>query len=338
MTLSKFMPTRRSFSLFRCLQLGPAGREELIAYAEIDTDPGFYSETEAQKAKNRLEKDLARLRDFGIEYEYDRKSDTYRLLDIGEFSPISFTDEEIQTLALLAETFKLDAPREPQVQKLLARIIAFLPEKQQAAFLRQRQQLIIDLQQRDSNPASEIVIERIQTALNSGRLLRFEYLSPGQEDGLPRTHTVEPWQLVFDAARGHIYLDAFWLRSEGPKGVWKPNRWQQFRPNRILSRNLQVLPEKRGPTPPPRPTYELEYLLSPEITRWGQVTRHFADMESHKADEDGWVRVTAKTDDLFRAVRLLLTYGPNCKVVGGKEAKEEMGKLVAGMAAIYESQ
>lgn len=335
MSASKFIPTRRTLSLFRRLQLGPASRKALMGYAESEVDPDFYSGVDASKAKDRLEKDLGRLRGLGIEYEYDRKNDEYRLLDIAGFSPLSFTDEEMQALALLAETFKSDAPGEPQVQHLVRRIVAFLPPTQQNAFLRQRRQLIIDLQQRDGNTAHEEVMEKIQGALDTGRLLRFDYLSPSQKDGISRTHTVEPWQLVFDSARGHIYLDAFWLQSEGPHGVWKPNRWQQFKPNRILRDTVAVLPEKRGPTPPKRPSYHLEYLLSPEIARWGQVTRHFADMESYPADDRGWVRVTATTDDLFRSVRFLLTYGANCKVVGGPEARKEMERLVTGMAAVY---
>ncbi|MEZ4717737.1 MAG: WYL domain-containing protein [Caldilineaceae bacterium] len=44
--------------------------------------------------------------------------------------------------------------------------------------------------------------------------------------------------------------------------------------------------------------------------------RHFDDMEIHPADPEGWVRVTATTDNLFRAVRVLLSYGPACRVLG----------------------
>ena len=54
-----------------------------------------------------------------------------------------------------------------------------------------------------------------------------------------------------------------------------------------------------------------------------------------KPDGDGWVPVTATTDDLFRAVRLLLGYGPNCRVTGGTEARREMVDLVAALGQVY---
>jgi hypothetical protein len=48
------------------------------------------------------------------------------------------------------------------------------------------------------------------------------------------------------------------------------------------------------------------------------------------------VPVTATTDDLFRAVRLLLGYGPTCKVTGGSEARREMVALVTALGKVYE--
>jgi predicted DNA-binding transcriptional regulator YafY len=58
-------------------------------------------------------------------------------------------------------------------------------------------------------------------------------------------------------------------------------------------------------------------------------------MQVHERNAEGWVRVTATTNDLFSAVRLLLTYGDNCRVVGGYEARQEIEKLVDGLARVY---
>ena len=58
-------------------------------------------------------------------------------------------------------------------------------------------------------------------------------------------------------------------------------------------------------------------------------------MHVGKPDAAGWVPVTATTDDLFRAVRLLLGYGPNCKVTGGTEARQEMVALVTALGKVY---
>jgi hypothetical protein len=45
--------------------------------------------------------------------------------------------------------------------------------------------------------------------------------------------------------------------------------------------------------------------------------------------------VTATTHGLEKIVRLLLSYGPNCKVIGRPEARQEMVRLVRGLAGLY---
>lgn len=131
------------------------------------------------------------------------------------------------------------------------------------------------------------------------------------------------------------YLDAYLLQVEEPYGLWKKGQWQRYQPERIMLENLTVVPDKLPPTPPRRPRYRLEYKLAPEITRLGQITRHFDDTEIHQPDEDGWVSVTAMTDDLFRATRILLGYGPGCQVTGCDDARREMEKMVEAMGTIY---
>jgi predicted DNA-binding transcriptional regulator YafY len=168
---------------------------------------------------------------------------------------------------------------------------------------------------------------------NWNRLLRFAYRSPSQEDGTPRVHTVEPWNRFFDAARGHFYLDAYRRKVEGPYGVWETGQWQKYRLGRILAEGIEVLPDKFASVPPKRPRYRLKYRLAPEVARLG-VSRHFEDMKVGEVDADGWIDVSATTDDLFRACRLLLGYGPNCCVEGGSEARREMERLVEGMGEI----
>ena len=149
-------------------------------------------------------------------------------------------------------------------------------------------------------------------------------------------HEVQPDHQYFDPNRGHLYLDAYWLTSDGPVGKRKQERWLSFRLDRVLDdENLRVLPQRMPPTLPRRPRHHLEYWLSPQIARLGQVTRHFDEMDVHETDAEGWVRVTGATDNLFQATRLLLSYGPNCRVTGGAEAKDEMERLIREMATVY---
>ncbi|MBP8109512.1 MAG: WYL domain-containing protein [Caldilineaceae bacterium] len=331
---SSFETVRRSLSLFRRLQRGPTDRETLMAYVEDELRTRFYSE-EPDKARKRLENDLKRLRDLGISFEYIRADDHYRIVEIGHFRPLSLAEPELTTLAFLIETFQPGAPNSEAVQSLLARILGFLPDQQQGAVEDRRIRLRVDLRSRDRDIIAPRVHATIDEALAKGRLLEFDYHSPGQADGVPRTHTVEPWGVDFDTARGHLYLDGYMLKVNGPHGLWRPNRWQRYRLGRIDGASIRLLPDKRGPTPPKRPAIPVEYKLAPEIARTGQVTHHFENTEVHERDADGWVRVTATTSDAFRATRLLLSYGPGCVVLGGEQVRSEMARLVRATGLLY---
>ena len=82
------------------------------------------------------------------------------------------------------------------------------------------------------------------------------------------------------------------------------------------------------------PSHELRYELYGPLAR-GSVSPHFADMTVEYDEEQGIVRVQAFTDDLFKAVRILLSYGSNCKVLEPPEAVRRMREHVAGMARLY---
>lgn len=331
----KHEPLLRSLSLLRGLQRGCTTREELIDFVDSDFALDVYDDIETKQGQRRFENDLKRLRELGIDYGEPRVAKEYRFRSMGEFSPLCLADSELQTMAFLAETFQPGAPNSDGVQTLLGRVIDILPERQQGEVYGQRQRLRLDLQRRDSDDIDPQVQGAIERAVSKRQLLQFAYRSPGQSDGMPRIHTVQPWNYVFDTTRKHYYLDAYRLQVQGPHGVWKEGQWQRYRPERILRDGLKVLPDRLPPTPPKRPRYHLVYRLAPEIARLGQITRHFDDMEIGERDESDWVQVTATTDDLFRATRLLLSYGPACRVEGGREALREMERLVREMGELY---
>ena len=156
----------------------------------------------------------------------------------------------------------------------------------------------MDLQRRSAQEIPSRVQDAIDRALGRQRL-RFAYRSPSQIDAVPRVHTVEPWDYLFDTKRGHYYLEGYRLQVEGPYGLWDKRQWQPYRPERIDPATIQVLPDRLPPTPPKRPRLELEYWLAPAVARLGQITQHFTDMQIHETDDDDWVRVTAATDNLF---------------------------------------
>jgi predicted DNA-binding transcriptional regulator YafY len=324
---------QRSLVLLRQLQHAPATKATLMEYVLIEVGTDAYAD-DAKRAGKQFERDIDRLRTWGVNIVTDHRHE-YRLVSYGEFSPVSLRDEELGTVAFLLETFAPGAPQAEAVQQLLQRVLDWIPVGQRDAIGLNRQRLRVDLRRRDDDFVPDTVQTAVEKAYNERRRLRFWYLSPGQADGAPRRHTVEPWFLHFDTMRRHLYLDAYRLHVSGPLGEWPQPRWQKYRLGRIQPDDIEVLPDKLPPTPPKRPRHELEYLLAPEIARLGQVSRHFDDMTVHPPDEDGWVRVTAKTDDLFAAIQTLLGYGARCRVIGGAEARQAMEENVAALAKLY---
>jgi predicted DNA-binding transcriptional regulator YafY len=281
-----------------------------------------------------IENALQRLRDLGVEYEY--RQGEYHLVSYGEFSPVALSEDELNTLAFLAETFPPAAPHGAAVQALIRRIADWLPAAQGGSLAGRRQRRRIDLRRRDDEVIDPLVEEKIERALAQQRLLRFAYRSPGYADGAPRIHTVQPQQLHFDTSTRHLYLEAHLLELRQPDGtLTRPGYWVNYRLGRILPDEVTVLPDKFAPATARRRRYALEYLLAPAIARLGEVSRHFDDMQIHETRPDGWVRVTATTTDLFSALRQLLRYAHNCQVLGGPEARAQMAEWVQAMAQHY---
>jgi predicted DNA-binding transcriptional regulator YafY len=328
------LPLQRSLCLLRHLQDGPQDRDTLASFVHIECDPAAYPDFTEKDSKKRFENDLKRLREWGVATDYYEGH--YRLLSYGEFSPVGLPDRALEMLAFLSETFGPGAPHHEAIQQLLRTITNWLPNQQRDSIPMRRQRLRLDLRRRDDDQIDLRVQNAIDRALSQHRLLRFYYRAPGQSDGEVRIHTVQPWSLDFDPVRRHLYLDAYRVEVSGPYGVWKEAQWQRYRLGRILAEGIEVLPDKFPTIPPKRPRYPIEYWLAPEIARLGEISRHFDEMHVGKPDTAGWVPVTATTDDLFRAVRLLLGYGPTCKVTGGSEAQREMVALVTALGKVYE--
>jgi len=326
----------RAVSILRHVQRAANNRETLMDLVSIDIGGGPYDSDSPDVGRRRFEEDLGFVQTglSAVRPRYDRAQDVYEFQGFGDFRPLGLREDEMETLAFLAETFGPDAPHGDGVQALLRRVQELLPDNQQSAVLAQRNRLQVRLRRKDTDAVVPAVERAISRALGR-QVLSFAYRSPNQTDEIPRIHTVEPWHRFFDSARGHFYLDAFLREVDGPYGLWKARQWMRYRIGRILPEGIQVLPERLPPTSPKRPRHKLDYLLAPEIARLGQVSRHFDDMQIYPADGDGWVRVTATTDNLFMACRQLLSYGPGCRVEGDAEARREMEALVAGMGKVY---
>ncbi len=328
----------RSLGILRRLQVGTADRQALIDHVQSECDPLAYEADSERAVESLLARDIKFLREnlFVNIPNVDRSTNLYEIVDFGDFRPLCLTEAELDALMTLQQSFQPGAPHSEAITDFLGRIAKLLPTPQQKALTSKQARLRLDLRRRDGETIAPLVQRTVDKAIREKRHLQFAYRTAGQGDGQPRIHEVQPDHQFFDPSRGHLYLEAYWLTSDGPAGKYKQGRWQAFRIDRILADdNLRVLSQKLPPTLPRRPRHQLEYWLSPQIARLGQVTRHFEEMAVHETDADDWVRVTGVADNLFQATRLLLGYGPNCRVTGGMEAKREMEKLVQEMAAVY---
>ena len=329
----------RSLSILRRLQVGAADQEILIDHVKAECGPLVYEQEGGRSLESQFARDIKFLRDsLSVNIpNVDRSTNIYEMENFGDFRPLSLTETELDALMILLQSFQPGTPQSEAISGLLNRIRDLLPTKQQKILETGQARLWFDLRRRDAEMISPLLLRTVDRALREKRHLQFAYRTAGQKDHLPRIHTVQPLRQLFEPSRGHLYLDAYWLTSDGPVGKQKQERWQLFRLDRMLAdENLRVLAQKIPPSLPRRPRYPLEYWLSPQIACLGQVTRHFEEMDVHETDGDGWVRVTGTTDNLFQATRLLLGYGPNCRVTGGADAKREMEKLIQEMATVYE--
>lgn len=285
--------------------------------------------------KRRLEEDRDRLKEwFGCVWDYDRRTDTYTLTAI-ERPLLDLTPEALRGLAFLQSTFSGDTvPMGQEVRALMNSLQMVLPKVRLKELNRERRFLDIKLQTRDSDTISDEVQDILQQACSEHRQLEFDYYSPQQTDGQPRRHRVEPLRYYYDTVRTHYYLEAYWIESFGPKGPHPHEMMLSFRVGRI--RNPRILPTHFRPGGRPVRKHELIYELAPEVARLG-VTKHFPDSVI-KPYEDGSATVHAQSSNLFIDLRTLLYYGPNCRVIGGKEAVNQMKEIVGQMYQRYQKE
>ena len=330
---SHWLVIRRCLAIIRRVQRGPASRDELIKAVLTQEGADAYGNAQGDTLYRRLENDLQRIRNIlQVDVYFSRQEGGYIIRDTW-LPLLELPDEDLATIAWLEETFDIESPQHDAVYGLLGRLRLYLPPERRGEIERQRTALTIDLRTRDQDVIRPDVWDGLTRALNERRRVEFDYLSPWYEDCLPRRHVVEPYKRYF--SDGHYYLRGWCLAISGPEGERRPGSYIHYRLGRIS--NLHVLPQKLPSFPPPAPSYPVVYQLAPQLARSG-VTRHpeITILEVEQRD-DGSALVRGETDSLFWAVRTLLRYGPNCRVLGGAEMLAKMRHTVTAMARQYEA-
>lgn len=325
---------RRCLAMLHRLQQGPAGKIELISAAQTSVDLETVPDNLPAKALNKqFEADKKRLQDwFGVDLRYQRAGNVYTIEKIWE-PLLDLPDKSIEAIAFLQTTFSPAAPLSEHVQDLLAILQSYLPAPRQRRLIQQRTALEVSWGQRDSSTLDPQLEEHLNRALQR-HLIIFDYQSPAQKDGYPRRHTAEPWQKFFDSARGHYYLRGYCRKTDSPAGSYEQNRYFYYRLDRI--HNLEVLPQRLPPLPPPARKEKFNYLLLPDVARLGDVSAlPGVTITGTELQADGSIIVHAETDEVWWAARSLLHYGGKCRVLEGSPVYEEMRRIAKDMAQIY---
>jgi predicted DNA-binding transcriptional regulator YafY len=329
---SEWSVIRRCLAIIRRVQRGPARWDELIQ-AVIEQEPEAYGTATGKTLRRRLEKDLGRIRKaLMVDLYFDRQVGGYVIRDAW-LPLLDLPDGDLATIAWLEGVFGHDSPQHDEVQALLGRLRSFLSPERRAEIERCRTALSVDLGRRDEDKILPAVWEGLTRALVQRQRIELAYRSPQQKDGEPRRHVVDPYERFFDTVRGHYYLKGWCHFTDGPRSRRDQRKYFTYRLGRIV--DLQVLPDRLPPFPPRTPRYVVAYELAPRVARLG-VTHH-PQIETTKVERraDGSALVRGETDNVFWAVRTLLHYGPNCRVLGGPEMVREMEQVAKAMAGMY---
>ncbi len=323
----------------RCLailgraQRGPAEWKELVQAVLDQEGSEAYGETEGWALRHRLENDLKRIREhLWIDLYFDQQAGGYVIKDTW-LPLLDLPDDDLATIAWLEQTFDHDSPQHDEVHALLGRLRSYLSPERRAKIERWRTSLVMDLGQRDEDKIPSAVWDGLTRALTQRQRIEFNYRSPQHEDGLPRRHVVDPYERYFDTVRGHYYLKGWCHYIVGPLGQQERGDYFYYRLGRIS--DLQVLPNRLPPFPPPARRYSVVYELTPQIARLG-ITRHRPiEIEAVEQRADGSAVVRGTTDSIFWAIQALMHYRHNCRVLGGPEMRREMQATVQKMAEMY---
>jgi proteasome accessory factor C len=329
---SKWLSFKRCLAIVRRLQEGPASKAELVR-AVRELVPGAYGAGSDAARRKRFERDVKSIReDLGVDVDYERPAGQYVLKDSGPLLSLGLSPGALRGLAFLLSTFDAESAASEQTRPLLETIQRLLPGDQLRKLERYSPELGINLHHLDQGEIHPRVWDTVQRAVLEHRVLQFDYVSPRHDSPLVRTHVVESYDLKF--VDGHWQLHAYCRRCSGPDRQQEHVGWLPYRLTRVQVTGLELWPDKFPRRERRRRLVNLVYRLGPELHRGG-VSRRFEEMEVSAVEADGWVTVTAKTDDLFVARRILLAYGENCQVLAPPQLRRQIARAAHKMAGFY---
>jgi predicted DNA-binding transcriptional regulator YafY len=304
---SAYSLVNRLAALYDLLRRGPCSKSEIFERLPLFYETGY-------AGNRRLGRDLTALRQFGHSVTYDRSQQVYTLV---EKPRLSLTDTDVQTLALIRQSFELLPPLAGDVSVVLQKIGSALSKRQQSLFARQVPVAISLRPAVDYGPHFK-TITLLEQAVEQGSKVRFIY--PSLTNNLAETHVgVEPYEIQFFDR--HFYLLGF-----------SPflSQVAEFRLDRV--RDLELMPDRLA-FKRKRPTIAFSYRLSERVARQG-VSERFINQHL-KPQRDGSIIVEAEGTSEFRIVQDLLRYGEQAEILGPPKLRARMQGVIEAMASRY---
>ena len=300
----------RLIALRDLLRRGPYSKAEICRWL-----PRYYQPGPA--GSRRLGRDVRALRQLGYSVHVERSAQTYSLDDAPH---LVLNNEEVQTLALIRESFAALPPKSGEVLAVLERIVTALPESQRHLYYR-RSPIAIRLHPAvDYRPFAK-TIRSLEQAISQSSKVRLVY--PALEDGTPAAHVgVEPYEIQF-------FDRHFYLIRLSPLA----SQIMEFRIDRV--RGLELMPGRVG-AKRKRPSVAFSYRLSPHIARLG-VSERFLN-QTLIPQTDGSVVVRAEGYSDFRIIQDLLRYGEHAELLSPRRLRYRMAQVVSAMVLHYEDE
>ena len=334
---TKWEVVREALIVLRRLQEGPADRDTLIQAVRSELPTSFRQPT-ADAERRHFERVLEALRyRLYVDVPWNRSIRMYCLREAGPYFQQTLTPDQLKGLAFLLESFAETNERFQRVVRPFLEQIRDRLTPEQRRILERQYSIFqwVELSTSGEDHVDPSVWQTAQSAVGQHRLTRFNYLNPRhqQDDGLPRTHTAEPYEIVF--RDGHIYLQAFCREWRHPEGFSGGGKWHLYRLDYILPKSFEILPSVFSPDLRGKRLLTVRYKVAPQIGR-GNMAQHFEEMTIVGPDEDDWIEVTGKTTSLFNAYRTLLRLGMYCVALDPPELVDMMRSAVKGMAKLYD--
>lgn len=270
--------------------------------------------SEGATGDRQLKRDIRALRALGYQVAYSRETKLYRLI-----APVrlNLTNAHVETLAMIRESFEVNAPKSSDVQLALSQIVAALPESQRELFYR-KPPLALNLRPAADYRPHAPKIRILERLITERRLVRFSYQPLGQDK--PVLHRrIEPYELQFFDR--HFYLLGY--SPEAQKVL-------EFRIDRI--QDIDPLPSCIAGRKA-RLTIPFKYRLATKIARLGVSERFLNQRIRFEPNGDAIVEAEGYSD--FRILQDLLRYGELAELLGPPDLRAKMREIVAMMYTLY---